>query len=94
MLSTVQWRQVVEKKAYRGRMWKMMGKEQYVREMWESFLQERSRVKRFRELADEEKQEAYRGRMWKMLGKEQCVRETWESFVQERSRVKRGSTAG
>ena len=26
-LSNVQWRQVVEKKAYRGRMWKMMGKE-------------------------------------------------------------------
>ena len=25
-LSNVQWRQVVEKKAYRGRMWKMMGK--------------------------------------------------------------------
>ena len=24
-LSNVQWRQVVEKKAYRGRMWKMMG---------------------------------------------------------------------
>ena len=29
-LSNVQWRQVVEKKAYRGRMWKMMGKERYV----------------------------------------------------------------
>ena len=29
-LTNVQWRQVVERKAYRGRMWKMMGKEPYV----------------------------------------------------------------
>ena len=34
-LSNVQWRQVVEKKAYRGRMWKMMGKETCLRGMWE-----------------------------------------------------------
>ena len=60
-LSNVQWRQVVGKKAYRGRMWKMMGKEPYLRGMWEYFLQERSRVKRFRELADEEKQAGIQG---------------------------------
>ena len=60
-LSNVQWRQVVEKKAYRGRMWKMMEKEPYVRGMWEHILQERSRVKRFRELADEEKQAGIQG---------------------------------
>ena len=60
-LSNVQWRQVVEKKAYRGRMWKMIGKEPYLRGMWEYFLQERSRVKRFRELADEEKQAGIQG---------------------------------
>ena len=53
-MTNVQWREVVEKKAYRGRMWKMMGKEPYLRGMWEHFLQERI-VKRFRELADEEK---------------------------------------
>ena len=29
-LSNVQWRQVVEKEAYRGRMWKMFGKEPYL----------------------------------------------------------------
>ena len=29
-LSNVQWRQVVGMKAYRGRMWKMMGKEPYI----------------------------------------------------------------
>ena len=60
-LSNVQWRQVVEKKAYRGRMWKMMGKEPYLRAMWEYFLRERSRVKRFRQLADEEKQAGLQG---------------------------------
>ena len=54
-------RQVVEKKAYRGRMWKMMEKEPYLRGMWEYFLQEGSRVKRFRELADEEKQARIQG---------------------------------
>ena len=54
-VSNVQWRQVSEKKVYRGSMWKMMGKEPYVRGMWEHVLQERSTVKRFRQLADEEK---------------------------------------
>ena len=49
------------KEAYRGRMWKMMGKEPYLRGIWEYFLQERRRVKRFRELADEEKQAGVQG---------------------------------
>ena len=60
-LSNVQWGQVVEKKAYRGRMWKMMGKEPHLRGMWEYFLQQMSRVKGFRELADEEKQAGIQG---------------------------------
>ena len=51
----------LERKAYRGRMWKMMGEEPHVRGMWEYFLQERSRVKRFRELADEEEQAGKQG---------------------------------
>ena len=62
-LSNVQWRQVVEKKAYRGRMSKMMGQERCVRGMWEYFLPERSRVKRFRELAEEEKQARVQGQL-------------------------------
>ena len=33
----------------------MMGKEHYVREMWEYFCQERARVERFREEAEEER---------------------------------------
>ena len=63
-VTQVQWRQVVEKKAYRGKMWKMMGKEPYVRGDVGALLQERSRVKRFRELADEEKQAGIQGQ-WK-----------------------------
>ena len=60
-LSNVQRRQVVEKKAYPGRMWKMMGKEPYLRGMWEHFFQDRSRAKRFRELVEEEKQAGIQG---------------------------------
>ena len=40
--------------------WKALendGKEQYEREMWEYFCRKRNRVKRFREPADEERQE-------------------------------------
>ena len=60
-----QWRQVVEKKAYRGRIWRMMGKEQYVRGMWEHFLQERARVRQFRERAEEEQQAGIQGQ-WQL----------------------------
>ena len=35
--SNVQWRHVVEKKAYRGRTWNMMGNEPYLRGMWNTF---------------------------------------------------------
>ena len=60
-LSNVQSRQVAEKKAHRGRMWKMIGKEPFLIGMWKHFLQERSRAKRFRELAEEEKQAGIQG---------------------------------
>ena len=55
----------MERKAYRGRMWKILGKEPYLRGMWEYFLQERSIVKKFRELADEEKQAGLQGQ-WQL----------------------------
>ena len=42
-----------------------MGKEQYVREMWEFFCQERARVKRFREEAEEERQAGIHGQ-WQL----------------------------
>ena len=60
-LSNVQWRQVVENKAYRGRMWKMMEKEPYLCGMWEHFSCERSKAKKVRQLADEEKQAVIQG---------------------------------
>ena len=40
-----------------------MGKEQYVREMWEFFRQERTRVKRFREEAEEERRAGIQGQL-------------------------------
>ena len=60
-LTNVQWRQVLEKKAYRARMLKMMVKEPYLRGVWEHFSCERSRAKKFRQLADEEKQAGTQG---------------------------------
>ena len=38
----------------------MMEKEPYLRGMWEHFPQERSRAKRFRELAEEESRQGYK----------------------------------
>ena len=54
-LTKWQWDAVVEKKAHRGRLWNVMGKEQYIREMWEHFCKERARVQRFRQETEEEK---------------------------------------
>ena len=42
-----------------------MGKEPHVHGMWEYFLQERNRVKRFREQAEEEKQAGTQGQ-WQL----------------------------
>ena len=64
-LTDVQWRQAVQKKAYPGRIWRMMGKEPYARGMWEYFLQDRNRVQRFRDLAEEEKQAGIQGQ-WQL----------------------------
>ena len=49
------------KNAYRGRMWKMMGKAPYLRGMWEHFSCERLKAKKFRQLTDEEKQAGIQG---------------------------------
>ena len=38
-----QWKAVVEKKVHRGRLWKMLGKDQYIQGMWEYFLKDRKR---------------------------------------------------
>ena len=64
-LTKWQWHEFVEKKAHRGRLWKMIGKEQYVREMWEYFCKERDKAKRFREQVEEEWQAGIRGQ-WQL----------------------------
>ena len=51
----------MEKKACRGRLWRMMGNNHMYVGCGEYFLQERSRVKMFRELAEEEKQAGIQG---------------------------------
>ena len=55
-LTRWQWYELVEKKAHRRRFWKMMGKEQYIH-----YLRERSRVKKFREEAERERQAEVQG---------------------------------
>ena len=47
----------MEKKACRGRMWRTMGKEPYVREMCEYFTVERQKAKKLMKEAEREKQE-------------------------------------
>ena len=56
-----QWRQFAGQKAHRGRLWKMMGKEQHVRGMWEYFRRQRDTVNQFREQAEEETQAGIQG---------------------------------
>ena len=56
-----QWRGVVEKKAHRGRIWKVMGNEQLIRGMWEYFTLERAEVRKILADASREKQEGIQG---------------------------------
>ena len=61
-LTKWQWCEFVENKAHRGRLWNMMGKEHYIREMWECYCQERLRVfKKIREDAEKERQAGIQG---------------------------------
>ena len=55
-LTNVKWREVVVKRRrIVEECGKMIGKEPYLRGVWEHFSCERSKAKKFRELADEEK---------------------------------------
>ena len=56
-----QWRAVVEKKVHRGRMWRIMGNEQFTRGMWEYVTLRRAEAKRIRDDAAREKQEGIQG---------------------------------
>ena len=60
-----EWYEFVKKKAHRGRLWKMTGKEQYAREMWEYFWQERARVINVSMEAEEERQAGIQGQ-WQL----------------------------
>ena len=54
----------MEKKAHCGKMWKMMGKEAYVREKVCSF-QRKDKAKKFMQEAEKEKQEGIKGQ-WQL----------------------------
>ena len=45
-LTKWQWYEFVEKKAHRGRLWEMIGKEQDIREVWEHFLPRKIKSKK------------------------------------------------
>ena len=60
-LTKWQWYEFVEKEAHRGRLWRMLGKDQYIREMWEYYCSERSRVKKVREDAEKGRQAGIQG---------------------------------
>ena len=60
-LNSWQWRAVVEKKAVRGRRWKIMGSEQFIRGMWEYFILRRAEAKKILEAAARERQEGMQG---------------------------------
>ena len=52
---------VVERKAHRGRIWKVMGNEQFLRGMWEYFTLKRADAKKILEDDSREKQEGKQG---------------------------------
>ena len=55
-----QWKAVVEQKAHRGRLWKMLGKDQLIHGMCEYFSLARAKAKTFIKDAEKEKQEGYK----------------------------------
>ena len=73
-LTNVQWRQVLEKKAYRGRIWRMMGKEPCVRGMWEIFSPRTKQSKEVSRAGSREKQAGIQDQ-WQM---ESTARENLE----------------
>ena len=61
MLKSWHWQAVVEKKAHRGRQWKMLGNDQFIQGMWEYFSLKRLKAKKFMKEAEKEKQEGIQG---------------------------------
>ena len=64
-LTSWQWREFAGQWAHRGRLWKMMRREQHVREMGDQFCRERDRVNMFRKQAEEERQAGMQGQ-WQL----------------------------
>ena len=60
-LNLWQWRGIVEQKAHRGRIWKVMGTEQFIRGMWAYFTLERTEVRKILAEASREKHEGIQG---------------------------------
>ena len=60
-LKSWQWKTMVEQKAHRGKLWKMLGKDLFIEKMWEYFCSERVKSKKFLEDAEKEEQEGIQG---------------------------------
>ena len=60
-LKSWQWRAVVERKAHRWRIWKVMGNEQFKRGKWVYFTHRRAEVKKILADASRERQEGIQG---------------------------------
>ena len=56
-VEAAQWKEMVELKAYRGKLWKVFGMEQFVRGVWEHFTVRRTWAKAVLADAEKEKQE-------------------------------------
>ena len=75
-----EWKEVVEKNAHRGGLWKIFGSEQFLREMWEHFTLNSACARRILADAAQEKQEGTQGQ-WQ---KESTFKEVLEQ-VKKRS---------
>ena len=60
-LKNWQWKAVVEKKAHRGGLWRMFGKDKFIQEMWEHFSLARAKAIKILRDAEKEKQEGTQG---------------------------------
>ena len=60
-LKSKEWREVAERKAHRGRLWKIFGSEQFLRGMWEYLTFKRAWARKVSADAPQEKQEGIQG---------------------------------
>ena len=60
-LMSWQWKAVVDKKAHRGKVWQMLGKDQFIQGPWAYFSLARAKAKKFLKDAEKERQEWTQG---------------------------------